>query len=190
MTSRISIWANTYKQPGSSQPDGRGSCEISTALVQELAAAMQAGQGMIQNAQGQWVFKLRLSAWRADGSNPNAPVMTGQIAGLAETQQIDAQAAANRAARNGQQAPAGGVWPGAAPAAAPAPQPAAAPAGAPPAPVWNPQTQQWVTPAAAPAPAAPAPQAPPVAAPVAPPVAPAAPPAAPANGGWSAPAGF
>ena len=130
MTSRISIWANTFKQPGSSQPDGRGSTELSVALIQELAAAMQAGQGMTQNAQGQWVFKLRLSAWRADGSNPQAPGTTGKIATLAETQQLDAQAAANKAARaNGQQAPGGGIWHGAAPAApAPAPAPAA-PAG-------------------------------------------------------------
>ena len=183
MTSRISIWANSYKQPGSSQPDGRGSTELSVALIQELAAAMQAGQGMTQNAQGQWVFKLRLSAWRADGSNPQAPVMTGQIATLAETQQLDAQAAANKAARaNGQQAPGGGVW-GAQPApAAPAPayqQPPQQPAYQPPA---APPQQPQYAPAPAPQPA----YAPPVAAPVAP----AAPPAAPANGGFSTPAGF
>jgi hypothetical protein len=182
MTSRISIFANTYKQPGTAQPDGRGTAEISVALVQELAAAMQAGQGMTQNYKGEWVFALRLSAWRADGSNPRGPVMSGSIAGLAESQQLDAAAAANRAANGQQQAPAPGTWAPPAVAAAPTPQPAPA---APPQPVWN--GTAWVMPAApAPAPA-PAPVASPAPAPVATP----APAPAPAAGGWvQPPAGF
>ena len=137
---RIAVWTNTYKEQGSSQPDGRGHLEIDCTLVQELAAAMAQGQGMTQDAKGNWVFKLSLSAWRGNGQNPQAPILSGTVATLGETQQRAAAAAAKRA-----QAPAGDVW--GAPAAAPAPpqpmayqQPAPAPVAvaAPPAPVAPP----------------------------------------------------
>ena len=155
---RISIWTNTFKQEGSSQPDGRGRLEIDCALVQELAAAMAQGQGMTQDAKGNWVFKLSLSAWRGNGQNPNAPILSGTVATLAETQQRAAAAAAKRA----EQGNGNGVWPGQPPAQPPAP----------------PQLQQPVAVAAPPAPAAPqAPPAPPQQRPPAP-----APPAS----GWAA----
>ena len=153
---RIAIWSNQYRQEGSSQPDGRGHLEIDCALVQELAAAMAQGQGMTQDAKGNWVFKLSLSAWRGNGQNPNAPILSGTVATLAETQQRAAAAAAKRA--QAPAAPASSVW--------------GAPAQQPPAP---PQLQQPVAVAAPPAP--PVPQAPP-----APPQQQPAPPAS----GWAA----
>ena len=162
MSSRFAIWGNDYKNQAN-QPDGKGHIEITCALVQELAAAMQAGQGMTQNQAGEWIFKLDAAAWRGNGQ-PRQPVFSGTVSTLAETNQR-AAARAQRQQENGggaqwgppaQQAPPQ-YQPQAAPPAAP---PQAAPAAAPPA-------------SAPPAPAAPAP-------------APAAAPAAP--GGWGAPA--
>ena len=157
---RFSIWQNDRKSDPK-HPDGRGHLEIDCTLIQELAAAMAQGQGMTQDVKGNWIFRLDAAAWRSDGQNPKAPVMSGSISTLAQTQEQAAKLAAWKASQNGGGGGAAG-W-GAPPAAAPpsAPQ---APAYAPPA-----------------SPAAPA-YAPPA------PAAPAAPAAAPAPGGWGAPA--
>ena len=161
MASRFAIWTNDYKQQAN-QPDGKGHIEITCALVQELAAAMQAGQGMTQNQAGEWIFKLDAAAWRGNGQ-PRQPVFSGTVSTLAETNQR-AAARAQRQQENG-----GAQWgppaqPQAAPPAAP---PQAAPVAAPPA-------------SAPPAPAAPAPA--PAAAPAAAPGGWGTP--APAGGGW------
>jgi hypothetical protein len=156
---RAAIWQND-KKTDPKHPDGRGHLEIDCTLIQELAAAMAQGQGMTQDVKGNWIFRLDAAAWRSDGQNPKAPVMSLAISTLAQTQEQAAKLAAWKAQQNGGGGPAAG-W-GAPPAAA-APYTPQAPAAAPPAPAY-------------------APPAPPAAPPAA------APPAAPAPGGWGAPA--
>ena len=171
--SRIAFWSNDNKA-AANQPDGRGSVEIDQALAQEIAQALATGQGWSQDVKGAWVLKLDLSVWRSNGQNPKAPIVSGQIAGVAQT----AENAAKLAAWKAQQQNGGATngWMGApAPAPAPAYQqpPVAAPA--------PPQAPPMM------APPAPAPMAPP-APPAAPPSPPAAP--APAPSGWQSPVGF
>ena len=138
-----------------------GSIELPQAVLQE----MEQGQGLsvVNNSTGEQAYKLRVSMWRGDGQNPQAPVLRGEI-----------EAPSERAAYLANKGTVPGI-PGAvvtpawgAPAAAPA-----APAAAPAAPAWG-----------APAVAAPAVAAPAAAAPAAP--APAAPVAAPAAPAWGA----
>ena len=174
--SRIAFWSNDNKA-AANQPDGRGSVEIDQALAQEIAQALATGQGWVQDVKGAWVLKLDLSVWRSNGQNPKAPIVSGQIAGVAQTAENAAKLAAWKAQQ--QNGGASNSWMG-----APAPAAPAAP----------PAFQQ--APVAAPAPATPAPMmAPPAPAPMAPPAPPAAPPApapapAPAPGGWATPSGF
>ena len=180
---RAAIWANQNKTDPK-HPDGRGHLEIDCTLIQELAAAMAQGQGMSQDAKGNWVFRLDAAAWRSDGQNPKAPVMSGSVSTLAQTQEQAAKLAAWKAQQNGGGNGAMGAWG----APAPGPQQGYAPQPAPQAPMppqnypgpgYQPAAQQpaYAPPAAAPAPA-PAPQAAPAPAP------------APAQGGWAAPQGF
>jgi hypothetical protein len=172
MSSRLTFWSNDRKTEAK-HPDARGHVEISCALVQELAAAMAAGQGMTQNIKGEWVFQLDSAAWRGTSPEPRMPVITGQISSLAETQE-QARKLAEWKARQGQQNGGGNAFWG-----PPAQQQSPA------APPQQDMTQWPMTaPQAAPA-AAPQPSAPP--APAAPAPAPAAAPAA-APGGWGAPA--
>jgi hypothetical protein len=143
-------------QPGSAPL--HGTVHLPTDLLEQLLA----GQGLATigaGARQQPGFKLRLSVWRGDATNPNAPVLRGTL-------ESPAEAAAYQASKTGgygQPQPAAQAW--GAPAAAPA---AAAPAPAP------------AAPAAAPAPAPAAPAA-------APAPAPAAAPAADAPAGWGVP---
>jgi hypothetical protein len=111
-----------------------GSIEIPLELLQGDLAAGRGLEVVNQNT-GEQAFKLRVSIWRGDGQNPQAPVLRGEVESPSER-------AAYQASRG--QAAAGNAW-GAAPAAPAAP--AAAPAAA-----------AWGAPAAAPA-AAPAPVA-------------------------------
>ena len=182
---RAAIWSNDRKSDPK-HPDGRGHLEIDCTLIQELAAAMAQGQGMTQDVKGNWVFRLDAAAWRSDGRNPKAPVMSLAISTLAQTQEAAAKLAAWKAQQNGGGG-AMGAW------GAPAPQQGYAPAPGqyqqPQAPQQGyapaPQYQQPAAPAPAYAPPAPAPAlAPPAAAPMAAP----APAPAPQQGGWTTPA--
>lgn len=173
--SRLAFWQSN--KTADNQPDGRGSVEIDQALAQEIAQALATGQGWSQDVKGAWVLKLDLSVWRSNGQNPKAPIVSGQIAGVAQTAENAAKLAAWKAQQ--QNGGASNGWMGAPAPAAPAPAPAPAfqqPPVAAPAPPQAPPMM---------APPAPAPMAPP-----APPAAPPAPPAAPAPGGWSTPQGF
>lgn len=174
--SRLAFWQSNNKT-SDNQPDGRGSVEIDQALAQEIAQALATGQGWSQDVKGAWVLKLDLSVWRSNGQNPKAPIVSGQIAGVAQTAENAAKLAAWKAQQ--QNGGASNDWMGAPAPAAPAPAPAyQQPPVAAPAPPQAPPMM---------APPAPAPMAPP-----APPAAPSAPPAAPAPapGGWSTPSGF
>ena len=108
---RFALFRNTYKQPGDSSPDARGSIFIPAAVVQELAAAMQQQQGMeLDYTKQHWGFKLDVGAWK--GNEPTAqapvqPIINGSVSTLQQTQ----QRAAERAAKAQQQpAAAGGIW--------------------------------------------------------------------------------
>jgi hypothetical protein len=175
---RWAIWQNDRKSDPK-HPDGRGHLEIDCTLIQELAAAMAQGQGMTQDAKGNWVFRLDAAAWRSDGQNPKAPVMSGQVSTLAQTQEQAAKLAAWKAQQNGGSG-AMGAW------GAPAPQQGYAPAPQPPQPGYAPAPQYQQPPAPAPAYAPPAPA--PAAPPAAPPMAAPAPAPAPEQGGWTTPA--
>jgi len=149
---RAAIWSND-KKSDPKHPDGRGHLEIDCTLIQELAAAMAQGQGMTQDVKGNWIFRLDAAAWRSDGQNPKAPVMSLAISTLAQTQEQAAKLAAWKAQQNGGGGPAAG-W-GAPPAAAPpayappaAAPPAAPPAAAPPAAPPAPAPGGWGAPAA------------------------------------------
>jgi hypothetical protein len=146
-------------QPGSAPL--HGTVHLPTDLLEQLLAGQGLGTIGAGNRQ-QPGFKLRLSVWRGDATNPNAPVLRGTL-------ESPAEAAAYQASKTGgygQPQPAAAAWGAPAVTAAPAPAPAA-PAPAPAAP--------------APAPAAPAPAAP------APAAAPAAAAAAPAPTDWGVP---
>ena len=126
--------AVTPTQPGAGM---NGSIELPLAVLQ---GDLTAGKGLevINQNTGEQAFRMRLSVWRGDGQNPQAPVLRGSVETPSEREAY--------LANKGQQQAGAGAWaatpaapaavvpgvpgvPAAAPAAAPAaPVPAAAPA--------------------------------------------------------------
>jgi hypothetical protein len=132
-----------------------GSIELPISVLQEIAA----GQGLqvVNQASGEQAFKLRVSVWRGDGQNPQAPVLRGEIEAPSERAAYLASKGGVPGVPGSQVQPAWGAPVSAAAPAAPAP--AAAPAWGAPAPAAAPAAAPVAVPAAAPvaAPAAAAP---------------------------------
>jgi hypothetical protein len=138
---RAALWVNDRKT-AANQPDLKGNLEISWALLQELAAAFNAGQYQQDNG-GQPCIKLDLALYAqqpgVSASGRARPALSGQLSTVTETQQSAAMR--QQAAQQYQQQAPQGYAPQPQPQQ-PAPMPQAAP----------PQPQHY-----APAPAAPAP---------------------------------
>jgi hypothetical protein len=85
---RAALWVNTYKN-AANQPDYKGNIEISWALLQELTAAFNAGQ-YDQDRGGQPCIKLDFALYAQQAgvstSGRAKPILSGQVASLADTQ--------------------------------------------------------------------------------------------------------
>lgn len=114
--------AVTPTQPGAGM---NGSIELPLAVLQGDLAAGKGLEVVNQNS-GEQAFRMRLSVWRGDGQNPQAPVLRGAVETPSEREAY--------LASKGQQQGGANAWaqPTApAPVAAAAPAPAAAPAAVP-----------------------------------------------------------
>lgn len=123
-SAQIALW-NSRPSTSGNGPNFYGSVQLPAALIAELAAMLQRGQGMEAGKDGEQVFRLRCSVWRRSGEN-NGPIASGEI-------ETPAEAAAYQARKAGAAAP-GPVGYGAGPVAPASAQP---PAPQPLQPQWN-----------------------------------------------------
>lgn len=100
---KFAIWPNTYKTPGSKQPDAKGHISIPIDVLKELSVAYQKGELATETdtRNGDMeVVKLQASAWRNDPEG-NRPVISAEIRSWGEEKEAAAKKAERDAKDNG-----------------------------------------------------------------------------------------
>lgn len=99
-TFNLAIWPNTYKKPGSDQPDATGHLQIPIEVLKELSIAYQQNELPTVKVDGQEIVKLSASAWR-NAPGGNQPVIKAQIRSWTEEQEHQARRAEYKAKKDG-----------------------------------------------------------------------------------------
>ena len=93
----LALWKNTYKQPGTRQPDAKGSLSIPISVLRELVNAYQNKTLPTERDErnnGQEIIKIPASAWLNNSDNEKAPKIKAEVRGWQEHLDIEAKKAA------------------------------------------------------------------------------------------------
>ena len=95
----LALWPNERKQPGSKQPDARGTLAIPISVIRELSMAYQAKELPTEQDERNdcEIVKLDCSAWK-NAPEGNRPVIKAEVRSWTEQQ---AEYARRAAAKDG-----------------------------------------------------------------------------------------